>query len=264
MLNHPFFHPDPPPGSPGQVENPGEGSTEESPPTGYEIAGERYTEEEIESALAGAEAVRAERRENEASYTRQTQDIAAKRREVEEMEARANALLSQAERELGSNPLDETVPGLGKELDSIKQTLSQLTQAQQTEAQIRADRDAETERAQAVSAAVNSLDGRPFINDESKAEVRAFMERNNLAPNQVGMAYNAMYGPQIGEERGFQRAVREGAQAGPPQIGAGATSVSPGFTTPQEVPGVEQDVGDMSWDDMKRAALNDPEKPKFG
>ena len=267
MPNQQFFHPDPPvAGNPSQETNPAEGAPEASAPTGYEIAGERYTEEQIEAALGGLEAVQAAQKDSEAAYYRQTRDVAAKRREVEEMEERAKALLAQAENEYATpDPLDETVPGLGSKFKTIEQKIDQLTRAQEAEAQSRVQRDAATEREDAMATAIDSLQGRPYVNDDkAKAEIRAYMAQNNLGPEHVGMAYNAMYGPQIGEQRGFQRAVREGASAGPPTMGAGEQSISPGFTTPNEAPGAEVDVSQDSWSDTSKRALNDPDKPNFG
>lgn len=265
MPNHQFFHPDPPAGgNQGQDENPDEGATEDASPTVYELGGEKYTEEQLTAALSGQEQLEAARRENEAAYTRQTQNIAEKRREVEEMEARAKALLSQAEQEFApADPLDETIPGLGKKFQSIEQKLEQLTRTQQEEAAARAERSAANQRSEAIQAAIDSLDGRPYVNDQSKSEIRSYLERGNFGPEHVGTVYNALYGPQIGEQRGFQRAVREGAQAGPPPLGAGETGISPGFTTPSEAPGVEVDVSQQSWNDVKEQAIADQNK-NFG
>jgi hypothetical protein len=265
MLNHPFFHPDPPvAGNPDQAENPDDGATEDASPTVYELGGEKYTEEQLTAALSGQEQLEAMRRDNDAAYTRQTQDVAEKRREVEEMEARAKALLSQAEQEFApADPLDETIPGLGKKFQSIEQKLEQLTRTQQEEAAVRAESEAAEQRSQALDAAINSLDGRPLINDKTKAEIRREMELGGYAPQHVGTIYNARFAAQIGEQRGFQRAVRAGAQAGPPQMGAGETGISPGFTTPSEAPGVDVDVSQQSWNDVKEQAMADQNK-NFG
>jgi hypothetical protein len=260
MLNQPFFHSDPPvAGNPSQDENQAEGPPEASAPTGIEIGGERYTEEQVEAALGGLEAVEAAKKQQLSEFHSQTQAIAAKRRqaeqEAEEMTRRAQELLAKAEREFSDESPDES-----PRLQSIEQKLDQLTRAREEEAQMRASRDAETQRIEAIRAAVDSLDGRPYVNDQVKGELAGFMERNNIDPQHADLVYQASYGPKVAEERGRQQAVR---QAGPPMMGAGEAGISPGFTTPQEIPGTEIDVENSSFQDFKRAALNDPEKPNF-
>lgn len=233
------------------------------PPAGtIEIAGQKYTEEDLKKALSGIQEVEEARREAQADYTRKTQDISRKRREVEEMEAKAKSLLEKAERELNYSST-EADPAFESALTPLRQELHQLAEIVKEDRQTRLSREQDAQLRENRAAAVRSLKGRPFINDDTMSEMQSFMERNNLAPEHVALAYNAMFGAQIGELKGRQRAIAEGTAAGPPLVGAGSTRISPGFTTPTEAPGTEFSVERMSWDDVKAAAMGSQDKPAF-
>jgi hypothetical protein len=258
----PFYHSDPPgTGNPNQGEVP-EGASPDGLPATITIDGQEYTPDQLDDAIG---VIEAQKREADAQFTRQTQAIAQKRREVEEMEERARALLERAEQQFDSTDYssDEPEDSMSKRLRGIEESTQKLIRTQEEAAHRQAEAAAIQERERAFQEALNSLNGKPYINDNAKAELRQYMDQIGLLPQHVIVAYNARYGPQIGEQKGLHMAMSKGPLAGPPLMGSGGQSISPGFTTPQEIPGATVPIERKSWDDLKYEAMNDPNKPNF-
>jgi len=229
-----------------------------------EIDGKQFTPDQIREAIQGNMRQR--------DYTQKTQAVSEREKSVaqerRELEAEWEKLQADKARLMASSSNVETDPfsALSEENPALANALRTLDQRQQKVE--RAFDEQERERMQQKARAQLNADyenvlsqvesqSRPLFNRD---EVRTFMIENNLAPNQVNLAYSALYGGKLGEKYGEQQAIARGASA-QPYMGAGQTRVSPTFTGPHDLPGGPKIEG-MSWANVAKLAANDPEIPR--
>jgi hypothetical protein len=227
-------------------------------PQAIEIDGKPYTLEQVREAIHGNMKAR--------DYTQKTQALALERQTLQEEREKLEVEKSRVRDELGrfasrddddplsaiaeENPaLARVLSPLVKDTQEIKRHMDQQAKEQQT---LRARAQLQAEYEGALSQVEGQ--GRPLFNRD---EMRAYMQENGLAPNQVNVAYAALYGGKLGEKYGESQAIQRGATA-PAVMGAGQTRVSTPFTGAHDLPGAP-DVSQLSWDQVKDLALRDPE-----
>lgn len=230
-------------------------------PVGYEIGGKTYTREQLEEAIQGGL--------RQADYTRKTQEVAQERRSLRDEYERLEAEKAKLRDELkaispqGDDPefasfAEENAPLANylQRLDQRSQKIERHIEEQAREraqqaaiARIHADREASLSRMESA--------GPPLFNRD---QMREYMVQNDLRPDQVHIAYSALYGSELGRRVGEQEAMHRGATA-QPYMGAGQTRVSPAFTGPHDLPGGPKIEG-QSWEAVMKQALADPEIPR--
>jgi len=240
----------------------GNEATEETEPAGdaptetpdtsekIEIQGKSYSAEEIEEALHGGL--------RQADYTRKTQEIAEMRRELEARERALEERESSWDEEEPSEPVrtDYDDP-FERRFSSMEDKLNKLYERNEAQAARERAEQEQMKEVEQLQAEVDRYAARPLFNREV---VLKYMVDNNLGVGQVGVAYQALYGGDLGRSLGEVEAMKR--LGGLTPLGAGRTSVSPGFTHPNEAPGAEVDFHGMSLADVTRAALADPNRPR--
>jgi|TARA_Y100000310_G_scaffold233644_1_gene236535 hypothetical protein len=224
-------------------------TTEESSTAPIEIDGTQYSEEELRGAVQGG--LRQE------DYTRKTQALADRRREVEGKEEELRLWEEELRRKQEHQPSlpaqedewgeEEETDGMTSLRGEIAELRTMISDNHQREEQKRVQEEADRE----LESALGDLDGKPYFD---RAEVLTYMhERGMSDPAQAEVAYQAINGVRVGKHLGERAAAERGGTA-PTVMGTGQSATSPGFTTPTEVPGVRGGVSEMSWDDLKRNA----------
>lgn len=254
--HQPVFPPTKDPGSgegPRQDEIP---ASDETPSTDDRILiGEKeYTAAEIEDVFTRRDSLQAD-------YTRKTQALAEQRRqleeerrEVEEMKARFSG--SQATDANGDpfNAISEGIdPNLGQVLRRLDERISHLNTAiesREKQAQREAEEDA------ALEANLDRLSSEPGFERERVLRYALNNALDMTNPAHARVAYEGATGFTLGRALGERAAVERGAGV-PAPMGASPSSISPGFTHPSEIS--RGPIEDQSWNDLARAAQNDPE-----
>ena len=223
-------------------ENP---SVEDAPrlPDELEIGGRAFRREEVEDVLENFGTWR----EMQAAHTRRSQAVADERRELERLREEMSMKTEQVANERSSYGDDDSDDLVNRLLQGQSEIQKRLDAQEQRYNQSMA----EVQRENEMEGAMDKLRGKPNFDER---EVRDYMETYNLGPSQAGVAYQAVAGYRVGQEYGEKMAA---SRYRAPVMGSTPGGVSPGFTSPQEAVPQRPKVGDTSWEDFERMAVDD-------
>ncbi len=225
---------------------------DQSPNEDYkiEVGGKSYTEEEIQEALLGGM--------KDADYRKKTQALAEQRRALEEREREIQEMQEQMAQGSSSDdnddddyygdPFDQRISGIENKLNKIYERF----QSQEEAERARQQQEQEVEQ---LSMEIDQFSGKPLFN---RTKILEYMAENELGVGQVGVAYQALFGSDLGKSLGEAEALKR--YGGVTPMGSSGTNVSPGFTHPTDIQGF--DFNRASDQDVLNAALNDPRRPK--
>lgn len=214
---------------------------QELPPE-LEIGGRTYSVQEIEEFVNGGKGMKP-------VLTKKTQEYSEQRRAWEAKEAEYRERIEE---------LQAAQQSQGQEFEYEDPASQRLSKIEAMLAQDRLERLQARQVAEAASLkddAIASMSDRPHFNHD---EIANYMDHNGLGPQHAEIAYRALYGTLVGQSLGERLAAQRGVQA-PPVLGSSQSRVSPGWTSPHDVPGAHQSVENMSWRDLAEAAANDPD-----
>ena len=213
-----------------------------------EINGTNYSREELEGYVNDGKGLKP-------VLTRKTQEFSEDRKryeqQLEAQQVRLDELESRLTPETEGDEEMDFATRLQKDIQDIKGSIQEDREMRARELK---NLDYETKMESVTEGMSDRLYCKP-------AQLRAFMEANNLGPDQVELGYRGLYGGLIGQALGERAAIARGGTA-PAPMGAGPTSISPSFTTPHEAPGVLGSIEDTSWDDLQAMAQADASIPK--
>lgn len=208
--------------------------------------GKDHTRAQLEALLDRGAGLR------EADYTRKTQDLADDRRawesqrdtEQEDIDAQRLATLDNGYEE------DPRYDKLASKFDDLQKTI--VGDREERKAQ-----DAHDKGVQEWDAAMEFYRKEPFADMN---EIVNYMTANQLGPSQMKIAYDALYGGVIAKKL-YEAEVDTARAGGPPPMGAGPTTISPGFTQPADAPGARA-PRPRTMQEARDAALKDPNAPQ--
>jgi hypothetical protein len=184
----------------------------------------------------------------QASITRRNQADAEARREVEQMKSEyAEKLAALQDQSTTSTQEDyDEVARIRNDLNELKGMIKPMFERQsQAEAQLQREHEYE-----------NALSAYSKYPMADLNEMRAFMDSKGLGPAQADVAYQALYGYNMGVMKGSHDVK---ARAAAPVMGSTGYGASPGWTGPTDVPRGRKPMSETSVEELVQQALNDPE-----
>lgn len=184
----------------------------------------------------------------QASITRRNQADAEARREVEKMKSEYEEKLAalQDQSTVSTQEDYDEVARIRNDLNELKGMIKPMFERQtQAEAQLQRERD--------YDQALSAYSQYPMANLD---EMRAFMDAKGLGPAQADVAYQALYGYNMGVMKGSNDVKTRSAA---PVMGSSGYGASPGWTGPADVPRAKKPMSETSVEELIQQAMNDPE-----
>lgn len=232
-------------------------------PDTVEIEGRKYRWDEVEEMVTnfrGMQDAHTKRSQNLAEERRLAQaELDAARRELEELRRERNADRSNRRPEppideIFGEPTDD-VEELNRRLGHVAREITRVSSMIEDDRKARDEGIRKIHAEDALEGALDRFENYPYFNRD---EMRNYIKSRGWSSDHVADAYQALYSYRLGVRRGERDAVTRGASR-PTVMGAGQSSVSPGFTSPSEVPGIDQQYQNLTMRQLRDLAMQDPE-----